>query len=206
MVVDHVVMLGRDPEQAAEELRHRHGLGSERGPYLPFAGTRSHSVPLGLPAYLEFLTIENREAAESTETGRRVLACEAAGFGLFSWSVRVDDLEAVSERLGIGIFDYTIPHGDGTMRGWRSVTGPPHLPFFIDYPNNGDRIGRWRALYERVGHSCSPRGFSDLTISGSESEMLDWLGPHRLPLLFIDGQRGISEVQIATDNGELVIR
>jgi len=204
--VDHVVTLVPDAEQAAEELRHRYGLGSERGPYLPFAGTRSHSVPLEPPAYLEFLTIENRQAAESTEAGRRVLARGAAGGGLFSWSVRVDDLEAVSERLGIEIFDYTTPHGDGTLRGWRSVTGPPHLPFFIDYPNNGDRVGRWQALYERVGHTCSPRGFSELTISGSESEMLDWLGPHRLPLRFIEGQQGICEVRIATVTGELVIR
>ena len=199
-------MLVPDAVQAAEELRGRHGLGCERGPYLPFAGTRSHSVPLEPPSYLEFLTIENREAAESSESGRRVLACEAAGVGLFSWSVLVDDLEAVSERLGIEIFDYTTPHADGTLRGWRSVTGPPHLPFFIDYPNNGDRVGRWQALYERVGHTCSPRGFSELTISGSESEMLGWLGPHHLPLRFIGGQQGICEVRIATATGDLVIR
>jgi hypothetical protein len=64
-----------------------------------------------------------------------VLACEAAGFGLFAWSVLTDDLEAVSERLSIEIHDYTIPHGDGTLRGWRTVSGPPHLPFFIDYPS-----------------------------------------------------------------------
>jgi hypothetical protein len=141
------------------------------------------------------------------DRGGAARAClRGCGLRLFSWSVRVDDLEAVSERLGIEIFDYTIPHGDGTLRGWRSVTGPPHLPFFIDYPNNGDRVGRWQELYERVGHTCSPRGFSELTISGSESEMLDWLGPHRLPLRFIEGQRGICEVRIATDNSDLVIR
>jgi Glyoxalase-like domain len=206
VVVDHVVMLVPDAGQAAAELRARHGLGCERGPYLPFAGTRGHSVPLEPPAYLEFLTIENREAAESTETGRRVLACEAGGFGLFSWCVRVDDLEAVSERLDIEIFDYTTPHGDGTLRGWRSVTGAPHLPFFIDYPNNGDRVGRWQVLYERVGHTCSPGGFVQLTVGGSEREMLDWLGPHHLPLRFIDSRQGIREVRIATAAGDVVIR
>ncbi|TMB51839.1 MAG: VOC family protein [Chloroflexi bacterium] len=75
-----------------------YGLGCERGPYLPFAGTRGHNVPLEPPAYLELLTIENREAAASTETGRRVLAQEAAGGGLFSWCVLVDDLEASPSR------------------------------------------------------------------------------------------------------------
>src|SRR5437870_1214962 len=149
-------MLVADADQSAKWLRDEHGFGSERGPYHPFAGTRNHMVPLRPPAYLEFLTIENREAAETTEAGRRVLRCEADGFGLFAWAVLADDLDAVSNRLGIEIFDYTIPHGDGTLRGWRTVTGPPHLPFFIDYPNNGDRAGRLEAMYARVEHTCSP--------------------------------------------------
>jgi hypothetical protein len=206
MVIDHVAMLVPDATRTAEELRSRYGLGFERGPYLPFAATRGHSVPLEPPAYLEFLTIEDREAAESSETGRQVLAVEAAGGGFFSWCVRVDDLEAISERLGIEIFDYTTPHGDGSLRGWRSVSGPPHLPFFIDYPNNGDRLGRWRAMYERVGHTSSPGAFTELTISGSESEILDWLGPHDLPLRFIAGSGGICEVRVASPSGNLVFR
>jgi hypothetical protein len=67
MVIDHIVMLVEDAVEAAKELRNRHGLGSERGPYQPFAGTRNHMVPLTPPSYLEFLTIENRKAAETTE-------------------------------------------------------------------------------------------------------------------------------------------
>jgi hypothetical protein len=42
--------------------------------------------------------------------------------------------------------------------------------------------------------------------SGPESEMLAWLGPHRLPLRFTDGQQGISEVRVATATGDLLIR
>jgi hypothetical protein len=205
MVIDHLVMLVPDAARTAEELRSRYGLGCEQGPHLALAGTRGHNVPLKPPAYLEFHTIENRQVAEATNAGRIALACEAAGFGLFSWSVRVDDLDAVSERLGIEIFDYTLPHGDGTLRGWRAVSGPPHLPFFIDYPNNGDRVGRWQAMYDRVGHSCAPTGFSELTISGSESELRDWLGPNDLPLRFVSGRQGIRAARIATAAGDVVI-
>jgi hypothetical protein len=205
MVIDHVVMLVPDAERTARELRNEYGLGCERGPYLAIAGTRGHNVPLEPPAYLEFHTIEDRQVAEGTEAGRIALACEAAGFGLFSWSVRVDDLDSVSERLGIEIFDYTTEHGDGSLRGWRAVSGPPHLPFFIEYPNNGDRVGRWQAMYDRVGHSCAPAGFSELTISGSESEMSDWLGSHDLPLRFVGGRQGIREARIATADRDLVI-
>jgi Glyoxalase-like domain len=205
MVIDHVVMLVPDAVQTATDLRERHGLGSERGPFHPFAGTRSHCVPLVPPQYLEFLTIENRELAQKTDAGRQVLASEARGGGLLAWAVLVDDLGAVSERLGIEIFDYTIPHADGTRRGWRAVTGAAHLPFFIDYPNNGDRIGRWQAMFDRVGHTCSPSRFRELTISGSENEMLEWLGGNDLPLRFVGGRLGIREARIATAEGDVVV-
>jgi hypothetical protein len=206
VVIDHVVMLVADAAEASRQLRAGHGLGSERGPYHSFAGTRSHSVPLEPPAYLEFLTIERRDVAEQTDVGRRVLAAEQAGSGLFAWAVRVDDIEAVSRRLEIDIVDYTVPHGDGTLRGWRTVTGPPHLPFFIDYPNNGDRVGRWRAMYDRVGHTCAPAGFTELTVGGPEDELGDWLGPHALPLRVTGGVPGLRAARIGTARGDVVIR
>jgi hypothetical protein len=205
MVIDHVVTVVANADVAATKFRERYGLGSERGALLAFAGTRGYNVPLLPPAYVEILGVEDREAARSSESGRRALACEAAGYGLLAWAVLVDDLDAVSERLGIDIFDYTIAHGDGTLRGWRAVSGPAHLPFFIDYPNNGDRLGRWQAMYDRVGHSSGPAGFSELTISGSPSEMTDWLGRHDLPLRFVSGREGIREARIKTVRGEVVI-
>jgi hypothetical protein len=206
VVIDHVVLIVPHAADYAGDLRELHGLGSEQGPYLPFAGTRGYNLPLKPPAYVEILGVEDRVAAESSESGRRALTREAAGGGPLAWAVLVDDLEAVSARLGIEIFDYTIAHGDGTLRGWRAVSGPAHLPFFIDYPNNGDRLERWQAMYDRVGHTSAPTGFSELTISGSEAEMADWLGTRALPLRFIDGSGGLVEARIATALGEVVLR
>jgi hypothetical protein len=205
VLIDHVVLLVQDAATSADDLRNRHGLGSERGPFLPFAGTRGYNLPLEPPSYIEILAIEDRLAARSSESGRRALACEAAAGGLLAWAVLVDDLAAVSARLGIEIFDYTIRHGDGTLRGWRAVSGPAHLPFFIDYPNNGDRLGRWQAMYDRVGHTCAPTRFTELTISGSETEMAEWLGPNDLPLRFIHGSRGLCHAKFATALGEVAL-
>jgi hypothetical protein len=199
-------MLAANAESKTGELREKFGLGAERGMFYPRAGTRHWFIPFLPPQGLEVLEIEDREAATTTADGRNVLEVEARGFGLFSWCVLVDDLEAVSVRLGIEIFDYTLAQPDGTLRGWRTVSGPPHLPFFIDYPNNGDRPGRFMAKYESVEHSSSPTAFAGLTISGSEAEHRDWLGPHELPLDFVSGTLGVVEARVATAWGEAVMR
>ena len=206
MHIDHVAMLVPDASQATAELRRRHGLGAERGMFYECAGTRHWFVPLESPQGLELLEIEDREAALSGPDGQAVLDCEARGFGLFSWCVLVDDLERVSQLLRSPIFDYTVPQPDGTVRGWRTVSGPRHLPFFIDYPNNGDRPGRFREMYERVRHESAPTSFSELTISGDPQEHLEWLGPNDLPLRFEAGQQGIVEARIATGRGQAIIR
>jgi hypothetical protein len=206
MVIDHVVMVVPDGDRAARELREHHGLGSEVGMYYERAGTRHYNVPLLPPQLLEVVVVENRDVAASTETGRRVLQAEADGRRVFAWSVLVDDLEAVAERLGIEIFDYTVPHGDGTLRGWRAVSGPAHLPFFIDYPQNGDRAARLQAMYDRVGHTSAPSAFASLTVGGSRHELDEWLGPHDLPLEHAGGAAGIHAAAIATTAGVVTIR
>lgn len=205
MIIDHVVYVVRDPVEAAHELFERHGLGAERGDYHTFSGTRNWSVPLTPPTYLELLSIEDRSVAETSAVGRQVIAREEAGGGLAAWAVLVDDVTVVSKRLGIDIFDYTIVDANGTLRGWRSVSGPSHLPFFIDWPNSEGRLQRWEQMYRRVGHTSAPIGFSGLTISGSADEMRDWLGPHQLPLRYISGNAGLVEARIATPTGDIVI-
>lgn len=205
MVVDHVVQLVADAARAEQQLRDEFGLGLVRGPYQPFAGTRNHTVPLHFPQYLEVLTIEEREVAMATPDGQAVLTCERRGFGVFSWSVLVNDLEAVSSRVGIAIHDSTIPHGDGTLRGWRTVGDRVDLPYFIDYPNNGDRAGRYRALYDRAGHTCAPIEFVDVAVGGSRDELAEWLGPHALPVSYVGGPPGIRAATIRTAEGSITI-
>jgi hypothetical protein len=207
LLVDHVALLVSDIDSARAELREAHGLGSADGGYLALAGTHSYMVPLAPPAYLELHAITDRDVARTTESGRRVLACEANGFGFIAWAVLVDNLDEVSGRLGIDVFDYTIPHPDGTLRGWRAVSGPDYLPFFVDYPRNGDRTGRLQAVYDRAAHSCAPTGFSALTVSAPEDELSEWLGRgHDLPLRVVGGRDGVVEATIATSRGDVVVR
>jgi hypothetical protein len=154
---------------------------------------------------LEFLTIVNREDAARGDVGPATLAAEAAGGGLFAWAVLVDNLDAMADRHGLAVDDYTLAQPDGTLRGWRTATGPAHLPFFIDYPNNGNRAERIAALYDRVGHTATPTRFSRLVVEGSTSEMLDWLGPNDLPIEYVEGRRGLVSADIETANGVVTV-
>src|SRR4051812_24008195 len=113
--------------------------------YYPRAGTQHWVVPLLPPQCLEFLAIVNREHAASGDVGAEVLAAEAANNALFSWAVLVDDLDAMARCHSLEIDDYTLQQPDRTLRGWRTASGPSHLPFFIDYPNNGNRPERLMA-------------------------------------------------------------
>ncbi len=60
-------------------------------------------------------------------------------------------------------------------------------------------------MYDLVGHTSAPGEFSCLTISGSEREMRDWIGPNDLPLTFVEGMNGLLENRIETARGEVMI-
>jgi hypothetical protein len=60
-------------------------------------------------------------------------------------------------------------------------------------------------MYERVGHTSAPDGFSELTISGSPDELPEWLAASDLPLRFIDGDAGFVEARISTGAGAVVL-
>jgi hypothetical protein len=201
MKIDHVVWLVPDATATLETLRRDAGLGSIRSMYYPRAGTQHYTVPLELPAYVEVLEIVNRADAETGDVGPQVLDCEARGFGLFTWAVLVDDIEPVAERLGLPIDDYTLEQADGTLRGWRTVDGGWHLPFFIDYPRNPGRPERMRSQLVEAAHTSAPTHFTALHIEGDKAEMDEWLGPHDLPLHYRSGSRGIYAADIATANG-----
>ena len=205
--IDHVCWLVDDAAATEAALRSV-GLGSERGMYYPRAGTQHWVVPLMPPQSLEFLTIVNRADARSGDVGPEILAAEASGGGLFTWAVLVDELEAVAERHGLAIDDYTLPQPDGTLRGWRTASGPQHLPFFIDYPSNGNRSERLMAGYQRAGHTSAPTRFARLVVKGDPTEMRDWIGPNSLPLEFVASPGpggGLVAAEIATEVGAVSV-
>ena len=205
MIVDHVTYLAPDAARMAADMRERHGLGTERNGYLPHIGCRSWSVPLAPPSYLEILEVEDPAVAATTPLGRSLLDARDAGGGLVAWCVVCDDVDAAAERVGVAPYDGLTEGLYGTLR-WRTVTGPAHLPFFIAYDDDGARAGRLADRYERVRHDSAPTRFSRLDVGGDPAEYDAWLGPHDLPLRYVDGPPGLVAVAIETDRGDVGIR
>ncbi|HVF06523.1 MAG TPA: VOC family protein [Frankiaceae bacterium] len=207
LVLDHVTLVVADGPAFGERLRAEHGLGWFPGGYLDHLGARSHNVPLTPPAYLEWLSVEDASVAAGNDTGRRLLDLRAAGGGVAAWTVLVPDIDAVARRVGVEVYDGTtrIETGPnaGVLRRWRTVTGPPHLPVFIWYEGFDARLERQRGAYESVGHTSAPGGYTRVEVGGDPRELAGWLGPHDLPVTFVDGPPGIVAAYVATARGEV---
>jgi hypothetical protein len=204
MRIDHVALVVPDAEAYGVRLRREHGFGSNGSVHLPHIGARSWAVPVDPPSYVELLQVTEPDVANASDLGRRLLALAEAG-GLVAWCVMVSDIAEVARRTGIAVYEgrsvgaRSIP--------WYTVTGPDHLPFFIAYDDpDGVRAARWQARYDEVRHDNPPTRFARLDVAGDPAEYDAWLGPHDLPLRFVDGEPGLHAAVVDSARGEVVIR
>lgn len=204
MHIDHVTLLVPDAEAYVQRLRAEHGFGANGSVYLPHLGARSWAMPVDPPAYLELLEVTDEDVARGSELGRGLLRRrDDEGGGMVAWCVRVPDIREVAARTGIDVFE-------GASVGarvvpWFTVTGPPHLPFFIAYGDDeAARTARWQRRYEEVAHDVAPVRFARLDVAGDPAEYDAWLGPHDLPLRFVDGAPGVHGVAVETAAGAVV--
>lgn len=206
MIVDHVTFVVASGEETAERFRAEHGLASFRGGYLPHLGARSWSVPIAPPQYVEWLEIEDPSVAAQIPTGRRALEWLSRGGGLCAWSVLVDDVQAASARVGIDVYEGSTTVQGGLVRKWYTVTRDLDLPVLIAYEGPEARLERWRAAYEGIGHTNVPGAFTHVEVGNDPAELEAWLGPHDVPVAYVDGPPGIVAVELDTASGPLVLR
>ena len=208
--LDHVTLAVADGEATAERLLRDAGLASFRGGRLPHLGARSWSSPLEPPSYVEWLQVDDPSVAAENASGRRILERLAAGDGLVAWTVRVDDVEALdaeARRLGGAVFEGATVVASGAVRRWWTVTGDLSLPVLIAYDDpDGSRLGRWREAYAGVGHARAPGGIVRIEVGNDRAELDAWLGPHDLPVAYVDGPPGILAAHVATSGGPLVLQ
>lgn len=142
MRVDHIIYAVDDLEAAGRQLYEESGLASIEGGRHPAWGTANRIVPLGT-AYLELITVVDRDVAAFSDFGRPVMDAIAAGRHLVGWVVATDDIDAISRRLGLDVSRGARTRPDGTRLSWqlagvaRALTTGA-LPIFIEWGGSAD--------------------------------------------------------------------
>ena len=196
--LDHVVIAAADLDDAAQELKSRHGLASvEGGRHLDW-GTANRIIPLG-DAYLELIAVVDQVKAADSVPGRWVRS--ARDGQPLGWAVRTDDLDAVAARLGLTANEGSRMTPDGSVLRWRSAglersVDEPSLPFFIEWHPGTPFPGRAAISELRIAR---------LELEGDAERLARWLGDHRLAIEVEDGAPAVARVVLAGPAGELVL-
>ena len=203
--IDHVIFGVRDLEAAGRRLLDDQGLGSIPGGRHPGWGTGNRIVPLGAN-YVEMIAVVDQREATATLVGRNVLEGVADGDRLIGWCVGTADVDGVAARLGLDVNAGSRVRPDGAVVRWRTAGQEQafarrFLPFFItwDVP---PELHPGRGVAE---HRAAPNGISWVEVSGSESELDEWLGGEELPVRVVEGPPDLIAVGIATATGEVVL-
>ena len=135
--VDHIIYAVDDLDAAGRRLYEESGLASIEGGRHPAWGTANRIVPLET-AYVELVTVVDRDVAACSDFGRPVMDAIAAGRHLVGWAVATDDLGVISRRLGLEVSRGARTRPDGTTLSWqlagvaRALTTGA-LPMFIEW-------------------------------------------------------------------------
>ena len=203
--LDHAVYAVRDLDVAAVRFREEFGLNSAVGGRHEGWGTANRIVPLG-EQYLELIGIVDRVVAERTPFGRSIVEAATDGDRWVTLVAATDDIEAVAERLGLGVHAGSRVRPDGQVVRWR-MTGlddpvrEPWMPFFITWDVPAElHPGRTPA-----GHSVRADGIASVEVGGEAERLRSWLGGQELPIRVTDGVPGVHRVAVTTAGAEIVI-
>jgi hypothetical protein len=195
--IDHVLYGVDDLGAASEGWFARYGLASVPGGRHVGHGTANRVVPLG-QTYLELIAVVDETEAASSAMGLWIEAQIGAGERWVGWCVATDDIEGLSERLGLTPVVMQRRRPDGRVLSWRLAgleiaMTEPFLPFFIQWDVSvEDHPGRATATHRRT-----VSGITAVELSADRRRLSEWLGDHNLPLRFVDGEEGIRAVALS---------
>jgi hypothetical protein len=205
LLIDHVLIVVDDVDEAAERLLERHGLASVQGGRHRGQGTANRVVPLGRD-YIELIGVVDEEEASASVLGRWVADRLGGKSRPAARCVSAPDLSTVCARLGLSptYMERTRPDGR-TLRwylaGLQEALAEPPLPFFISWLSAKElHPGR-----TAVAHRVTPRGIRGLEVAGERARIREWLGGHELPVSIVTGEPAVRSVTVGTDAGDIVL-
>jgi Glyoxalase-like domain len=198
--LDHVLIAVTDLAEAERTFAERYGLASIEGGRHPGWGTANRIIPLG-DAYLELIAVVDESEAATSALGRWVAASATESGRPLGWAVRTSDLDDLAQRLGESPLAGSRATPAGETIRWRTVgldqaVEDPSLPFFIERSPG--------SLFPGTA-SMPTATLSGLDLQGSPAKISAWLGDHALPIRIADGSPGITRIELASDDGEIVV-
>lgn len=149
----------------------------------PSFGTRNFILPLGGGCYIEVVSALDHPAAEKAPFGRAVAQRAERGGGWMSWTVAVDDIAPIEQRVGREARKGHRVRPDGADLRWRQlgvldVMDDPQLPFFVAWDED-------TAEHPSTGGGAVV--LETLEMCGDPEVISAWLGTdHDVPLDGID--------------------
>lgn len=197
---DHLIIRVAELDEAGRRYKEQYGLDSAFGGRHAGLGTANRIVPLGRD-YLELLAVvDHQEQAQS-----RIPLPEPECFA--GWMVRTNDIEAVAERLGLGVRPMSRRREDGEVVAWNLaglevMLGEPSLPGFIDWsadaPHHPARMP--------VQHDVEPAGVASIELGGDGERIKRWCDGLDLAIQIGDGPPGVRAARMVVDGEEIELR
>jgi hypothetical protein len=184
--IDHVIYATADLDAAAARVESELGLGAVAGGRHEGHGTHNRIVPLG-GGYLELMAIADPDEAETSPIGGALQARLAdRGDGLWAWSIGVEDVDPVAERLRLPVTTVAREGLTARLVGVADALPNPVLPFFIERdagvvdPGGGGDTG----------------GITWVEVAGDGDALEHRLGGADLPVRVVDGPAGVAALGI----------
>jgi hypothetical protein len=189
-----------DLDAATARLRDQVGIEARGGGVHP-TGTKNRAIRCRDDSYVELIAVNDA----SLPLGRWLQRQIADGDRLVGWAVRVDDIDAVVDRLEVEVTPGSIDMPDGTTNTWRmagvaALAADASLPFFIEY----DRSSSARTSADLPPDA--PERILWVAVAGDAGRLREWLGGVDLDVRVVDGDPGVRAVGLETAAGEAVIR
>jgi hypothetical protein len=175
LVPDHLVVCVDDLDEADGEFRSRFGLGSVPGGSHPGHGTANRIVPLG-DSYIELVAVVDAPEASRSAFGKWVATGTDGSLEVGALCLRTDDIQAVTDRLGIDPTAMSRKRPDGTTLSWRIAgveqTISEGLPFFIEWDVPNEELPGMTSIAHPVGDAH----LKSVTLHGHKEQLANWVG------------------------------
>jgi hypothetical protein len=179
--IDHVIYATGELDAAAARVESELGLSAVPGGRHEGHGTHNRIVPLG-GGYLELMAIADADEAAGSPIGGALQARLAGrGDGLFAWSIGVEDVDRIAQRLDLPVTAIAREGLTARLVGVAEALPNPVLPFFIERDRGVGDPG--------VGGGAG--GISWIEVAGDRGALANRLGDAELPVRVVEGPVGV---------------